>query len=95
MGVWSPENVQDLFSRSFTKDDFKHIDGTWLTKGTDRGIIYHIMLELAGPSKIGYIASPIYTYNYSPKTSTLATTSKEKRLSQLTHTWKPCHVHPN
>ena len=79
-----PRTFKTFLLDHITKDDFNHIDGTWLTKGTDRGFIYR-MLELAGPSKIGYIATPIYTYNYSPKTSTLATTSKEKRLSQLTH----------
>ena len=70
-----------------TPDDFKHSDGSWLIKGTDRGLIYR-MLELSGPDRIGYIASKIYKYNYSPTTSTMATVNSEVRVAQIHHTKK-------
>jgi len=68
-----------------TADDFKFLDGAWLSKGTDRGFVYR-MLELSGPDRIGYISNRIYKYQYSDQFSTLAQVSKEMRDAQIKHT---------
>lgn len=67
-----------------TERDFQHSDGTWLVKATERGFVYR-MLELAGPSRIGYIADKIYNYKYSATSSTLVTVLAEVRTAQLAH----------
>lgn len=65
--------------------DFTHSNGRWLSKASDRGFVYK-MLELSGVDHTSYIPQKIYKYNYSPKTSTLATVSKEMREAQTRHT---------
>ena len=44
------------------------------------------MLELAGASRIGYIAEKIYSYKFSTTSSTLATVPPEARAAMLSHT---------
>ena len=68
-----------------SKRDFQHSDGSWLIKCTERGFVYR-MLELAGPSRIGYIPEKIYKYRYSYKSSTLALISPQDRSAMLNHT---------
>jgi hypothetical protein len=46
--------------KEFTEDDFK-MKGKWLTKGTDRPLVYN-SLEWCGNDKISYIKNIIYYY---------------------------------
>ena len=80
-----PRTFKAHLLEHISEHDFKHSDGTWLTKCTERGFVYR-MLELAGPSRIGYIGEKIYNYKFSAKSSTLTTVSAEARAAMLQHT---------
>ncbi|KAG5178649.1 nucleotide-diphospho-sugar transferase, partial [Tribonema minus] len=56
-----PRSFKAFLIGHLTEADFKHADGTWLTKGTDRGFILRF-LELSGPARISFIRVPIYFY---------------------------------
>ncbi|KAG5175755.1 nucleotide-diphospho-sugar transferase [Tribonema minus] len=56
-----PRTFKAFLINHLTDADFQQADGTWLTKGTDRGFILRF-LELSGPSCIAYIRSPLYFY---------------------------------
>ena len=80
-----PRTFKAHLLEHITKQDFQHSDGSWLIKCTERGFVYR-MLELAGPSRIGYIAEKIYNYKFSTTSSTLATVPPEARAAMLSHT---------
>ena len=80
-----PRTFKAHLLNHITEKDFQHSDGSWLIKCTERGFVYR-MLELAGPSRIGYIAEKIYSYKFSSTSSTLATVPAEVRAAMLNHT---------
>jgi glycosyltransferase involved in cell wall biosynthesis len=56
-----PRSFKCFFGTMFCADDFKYSDSTWLKKGTDRPLIFHL-LEWSQKRKIKYINKPIYNY---------------------------------
>lgn len=80
-----PRTFKAHLLEHISEHDFKHSNGKWLTKCTERGFVYR-MLELAGPSRIGFIDEKIYNYKFSATSSTLAAVSAEDREAMLHHT---------
>jgi glycosyltransferase involved in cell wall biosynthesis len=55
-----PRTFKLGLAMTFVEDDFKK-DGVWLTKGTDRPIVYNC-IEMAGKERVQYINKIMYKY---------------------------------
>jgi len=78
-----PRTFKVALALTFNESDFK-IDGAWLTKGTDRPLIYNC-IELAGKSRCKSIKNVLYNYIEHENNSykTVAPAYKYKQLEHL------------
>jgi hypothetical protein len=68
----------------YCQEDFKDAEGRWLTKCTDRLLVYHA-LQWSGRDRVAYIPEPLYYYREHSQNSykTVPTADKERQMAHI------------
>jgi len=77
-----PRTFKLALALTFKEDDFK-MDGAWLTKGTDRPLVYN-SIEMAGRSRCKFIDSILYNYIEHDQNS-YKTVNRDFKLKQINY----------
>ena len=79
-----PRTFKNHLASRYRPEDFQDAEGRWLTKCTDRLLVYHA-LEWSGRDRVAYISTPLYFYREHAQNSykTVATADKARQMAHI------------